>query len=433
MNKSIKQVIDTEYREFSKYVVEQRAIPSLIDGLKPVQRKVLFGMLTTYKGKKTKVADLGSISRLEYHHGETSAQDAAVSMTAQWNNNVPLFLEHGSFGSRIVPEAAAPRYIHASINPDFYKYFSDFDVMDSRDDDHPEPRCYLPTIPWVMVNGITGIAVGFASSFLPHDPKDLAKACREYIKGTLKETLNIKPTFPHFKGSVELNSDGKWTTNGIITRTKRNTWTISELPIGYDRSKYYNILCDLQDSGAIQNFDDACDDTGFKFVVKVDTATDEKIQAGNISMFKLTKIHSENLTALDEKGNLKVFDNHYSIIKHFCDYRMKKYSDALEYSRAECQKKIGLLMAKINFIEYVIANKSVFSLSKKDLEAEIKSKITDDVELVDKLVSIPIYSFTEDERTRLKEAVKVLQEELDTLNKLTPKQNFLDALKKIGA
>ena len=107
--RTLTQIIDTEFREFSMYTIENRAIPSVIDGLKPTQRKLLYAMITEYKGHKTKVAELGGgLAKMNYHHGEGSAQGAAIGLGSDWNNNAPVFTGHGNFGSRLVPEAAAP-------------------------------------------------------------------------------------------------------------------------------------------------------------------------------------------------------------------------------------------------------------------------------------------------------------------------------------
>ena len=218
---SVRHFIDTEYKDFSMYVLQHRAIPSVIDGFKTSQRKLFYAM-QTYSGKRVKVAELGgSLSSIGYGHGETSANDAAVRMARSWANNIPAFIGHGNFGSRMLQEAAAPRYIYATMNPKAEAIFIDNDVLIANEDlEHKEPKHFLPSIPWLLVNGASGIAVGFKAEILPRNPKDVVKACEEYITtGSIKTEL--MPFFPSFKGKVEKVEDRKFVSYGVVEKGPR--------------------------------------------------------------------------------------------------------------------------------------------------------------------------------------------------------------------
>ena len=183
---NITQLIDTQYKDYAKYVLYSRAIPHMIDGLKPSQRKILYTALKTAKGARIKTASLSGnvISQANYHHGDASLNEAITKMVQPFVNNVPLLRGHGSFGSRLVPEAAAARYTYVQTHTNFEQYFADTMVTEtSVDPEDPEPAFYLPIIPWVLVNGIKGIAVGFATEIQPHDPKELAKLCSAHLSG----------------------------------------------------------------------------------------------------------------------------------------------------------------------------------------------------------------------------------------------------------
>jgi len=173
IDSNISNEIDTGFKAYSLYTVENRAIPSVIDGLKPAARKLVYSMLTEHSNKKVKVAELGGgLAKYNYHHGEDSAMGAVITLTADWNNNCPVFTGHGNFGSRLVQEAAGARYIFCTLSPEFKKYFIDNEVTSkSPDPENPEPAYYLPTIPWVLINGTQGIAVGFACNILPRSVK----------------------------------------------------------------------------------------------------------------------------------------------------------------------------------------------------------------------------------------------------------------------
>lgn len=117
--RGLKSIIDNEALAYAMYTVENRAIPNMIDGLKPVQRFVVARALELGKGNRDKFHKLasiaGGVADLGYHHGEGSAQDAGALMANTWNNNYPILDGQGNFGSRLVQEAAASRYIFARV------------------------------------------------------------------------------------------------------------------------------------------------------------------------------------------------------------------------------------------------------------------------------------------------------------------------------
>ena len=110
-------IAKTKWLEHAIYTLEQRAIPSMVDGLKPVQRIILYATTKIAKDKFIKIAEIaGSCSGYGYHHGEASSQDAASLMGATWANNVRVLEGKGSFGTRLIKKASAPRYIFAKLD-----------------------------------------------------------------------------------------------------------------------------------------------------------------------------------------------------------------------------------------------------------------------------------------------------------------------------
>lgn len=435
VNKTVSSIIDEEYKAYAMYVLENRAIPSYIDGFKPSARKILYSMLNYYKGKKVKVAELGtSISQFNYHHGETSAMGAAVTLTASWNNNMPIFRGHGNFGSRLIQEAAAPRYIFADLNPDFYKYFTDFEVCNKHSDpDNPEPQQYLPVIPWVLVNGIEGIAVGFACKYLSHSPKDLAKACALAVKGKLKEDYTVPVTLPGFKGEIVQEETNKIVTRGIVERTKRNTWTITEVPWGYDREKFFNVLDKMLEDNKISDFEDMCDESGFKFVVKMDTATDAKCEKDPIEFFKLEKAFTENYTALDEAGGIILFDNKVQIIKRFVDFRIAKVQERIDFDVRKIEADILWHKTKLAFVKDVINKKlNLLNFTRADLLAKCIEKYKVEKDIATKLLSIAVYDMTTDMVAELENKIVKFENDLSALQSSNAKDVYLSMLKTIS-
>lgn len=434
---TITEVINTDYKQYAMYVLENRAIPSVIDGFKPVHRILLYSMLNEHKGKKTKLADLSGISKFGYHHGESSAAGAAVTLTAPWNNNVPLFQAHGNFGSRLIQEAAAARYIFASLGENFAKYFGDHEVVDkNKDRDAFTPQTYLPYIPWVLVNGIEGIAVGFACRFLPHDPKALAESCLlalQQQKSPSKYPISVIPSFPGFTGSVVQESDTKYITRGVVSRTARNTWQITEAPWGYDREQLFDKLVDLQEAGKIVDFSDDCDSSGFNFSVKVDTETDKKLQAGDpIAFFKLEKSFTENYTTLDETGKLKIFATKDELIRYFVAYRLTKVEQKIKYDYDKAVADRDWASKKLSFVSDV--SKGIIKLqdkNKADWLIYCKDKYKATQEEAAKLLQIPVVDMTSDHVQALYKKVDAFEKERIRIAKLKPATVYADKLKEL--
>jgi len=433
--KTVSEIIDSDLLDYSMYVLQNRAIPSAIDGFKSGGRKLVYAMLNDYPTRKVKVAELaGAIAKYGYHHGESSAEGAVVTLTAEWNNNCPVFTGHGNFGSRLVPAAAAARYIFVSLSPDFKKYFIDPEVTpNSPDPENPEPAYYLPTLPWVLVPGVSGIAVGFACNILPRSIKDLTVAVKKYLKDPkkfLKAQESIPPTFPHFKGTVVQDETNlsTWYTEGIVEYVGKFTYRISELPVGYDREKYVEFLNDLVDEDKIRDYEDNCSEEGFCFDIKVTAIARDKIDHDPIKFFKLRKSHTENITTLGVNGKLKLFSSVANLIAYFCDHRIEKFGEKIEYEKKELTDQISLMTDKVKFIKMVIERKIDFrQLNRTQLLEVIETKITK-AEYGKNFINIPLYGCTTDAVLALEEKIGVCNTEHKSLCKTNPMERYLSVL-----
>lgn len=369
------------------------------------------------------------VHNCNYHHGESSAIGAAITLSQEWNNNAPIFTSHGNFGSRLIQEAAAPRYIFASLSKDFDKYFIDTEVAPiSPDVDNPEPAFYLPIIPWVLINGISGIAVGFATNILPRSIKSVAKATRECLDDPqkfLEKNRLITPTFPSFRGNVEHVEGNQWKTSGIIESTKGTEYLISELPIGYDRETYIEFLNDLCDDGRIRDYDDECSERGFQFRIKVAASQKPEIEKKDImKFFKLEKLHSENFTTLDVDGKLKVFQSVAELIHYFVTVRTKYFGDKIEYDQKLATSKVEYMTDKIKFILSVVNGEVDF---KKSTKSQLLTFISTNITTKDygsRFASIPLYECTTDAVEDLRNKIAEQRSHLEDLSKLTPQGLF---------
>lgn len=397
-NITVEDFLNTRYKEYSEYVLYSRSIPSMIDGFKPSQRKLIYTADKVCKTSLIKCASLAGdvISKANYHHGNASLEDAINVMVQPFKNNVPWFKGKGTFGSRLVPVAAAARYTYAKMSPEFYRYFKDFEInQKAPDPEDPEPTHYLPIIPTVLLNGIKGIAVGFATEIQPRNPKELADICTRYLNGENIDNIELKPYYEGFKGRIVNNGDN-YKCFGVVTPQKRYDVKITELPIGVSREKYVETLIKLEDDGIIKSYSDRCSKVGFDFNVRL--SSDPKILSTDelCELLNLTSNLNENITVIDEHGKLKLYDNPNDIVKDFCEFRKTKYVERYKcwYDRDKEKKRV--VDIKIQFINAVLNEKIVLKgKSKAQIKAMLgKTKLPND--LIDTLISMPLYSICKD-------------------------------------
>lgn len=431
----ITSVAKNEWKSFAMYTVESRAIPNMIDGLKPVQRFYLYSSILNSKRDFKKVSAVaGIISDYGYNHGESSAAGAGQLMAAEWNNNVCLVEGRGSFGTRLVQEAGAARYVYTRLSENFDKYIRDVDLAPAHEDpEHEPPAFYLPVIPLVLTNGTKGIATGFATNILPRDPKDLSGLVREYLlSGTI--TSRAPVSFPDFNGHVTYDDvEDKYTVWGRFHKTTKTQLTITEVPYGYDREAYVKVLDTLEENGDIVSYDDLCDKEGFRFEVKLkQKGSSDWNDAKVVQKFKLSKPLTENLTVIDHQGKLREYNDERDLIKDFCNFRMGVLQQRIEKRREEAQEDLRWLNVKMQFIQAVLDDRIVFKNRKK---ADVSKQILQNTHAIesdaDRLLRINIMSLTDEMVRELAKEIKSTQAELNFWNKTTPKDQFITDLEDI--
>lgn len=419
--KNLSTIIQNEAKDYAIYTVENRAIPNMIDGLKPVQRFVVYRAIELAKPKKDKFHKLasiaGGVADAGYHHGETSAQEAGALMANTWNNNYPILDGSGNFGSRLVKEAAASRYVFCRVSENFSKIYKDANVAPVHPDkEHLPPKFYLPVIPMVLINGVRGIATGYATSILPHSFESVVKATKQALNGEPIEAPRVM--FPKFEGEIHCISPGKYELHGKYKFISKTQMYISEIPYSFDRLKYVEILDKLEDEGYI-TYEDNCSKNGFGFKVKFRKEyalpTDEaKLHAKIMKDFKLVEKISQYICVIDENGKLNdKFENPSQLVSAFVEVRKKYVQKRIDYMIEQSKKQFNLAIAKTVFI--VMVNGGNITIKGKS-KAELKAEIATHERLVgyeDQLVSMNIYHMTDDEVERLKEAAKKCKEDLE--------------------
>ncbi|UNI74924.1 DNA topoisomerase II medium subunit [Acinetobacter phage AB-Navy97] len=441
--RELTDIVNHEAKAYAMYTVENRAIPNMIDGFKPVQRFMIYRAIQLAKGNKDKMHKLasvaGGVADAGYHHGENSAQEAGALMANTWNNNFPFLDGQGNFGSRLVQESAASRYIFCRISENFNKVFKDHEIAPEHEDkEHLPPKFYLPVIPTVLLNGVRGIATGYSTSILPHSFSSIVHCTKMALEGNLE--IEPEVAFPEFNGEVRYIEPGKYELHGVYELTSKTQMYISEIPYSWDRAKYVEKVLDpLEDAGLI-SYDDDCSKKGFGFKVKFrkdynlpsdSVLADEKIKRD----FKLVERVSQNIVVIDENGKLNdKFETAAQLIESFVKVRLKFIAKRIEYMKTKAEETFKLAIAKALFIKEVnLGNIAVKGRTRAQLKEEL-SKTSVFVGFEDQLVSMNIYHMTDDEVENLKKRAHEAKAEVEYWQSTTPYAEYkkdLDELSKI--
>lgn len=441
-NRHLQSIINNEALEFAMYTVEERAIPSIIDGFKPVQRFFMYRALEYAKQNKTKfnkVAALaGGVSEAGYHHGEGSAASAGQLIANTWNNNIPVLEGDGNFGSRLVQQAAAPRYVFCRVHQNFWDIYKDISLSPVHPDpEHLPPRFYLPVIPMVLANGVKGIATGYATTIFPHSYESLVKCTLAAVKG--EEIPEPEVQFPCFKGIVRRINSKSIEIEGLYELVGQTKLIITEVPVRYDRLEYVSILDKLEEQGKIVGYKEQTSD-GFRFEVtlkrqdKFGELMEKNPEVAHeriIKMFNLRQNLSQNITVLDENGKLAEYECAADLIRDFVEYRKKYTNQRVIFEKEKAEYSRDLAWAKFAFVNEVIEEKIVLrGKSKAQLIAEVKSK-PNMAGFENELVGMSIYRLTEDETHKLQEEALKQTKEYDYWSSTTPENEYVKDLETL--
>ena len=434
VEKTISEFLSSEYKEFAMYVIEGRAIPSVIDGFKPTQRKIIHISNQTWKTgseKTLKVFQLSGkvASDCYYHHGDASLSNAIITMAQRFKNNAPLLEEDGQFGSLRSPQAGAPRYIGTKLSENFKLIYKDFELLEYKEEEGEsiEPKYFLPIVPAVLLNGSSGIAVGFASNVLNRDIKSIIDACVKVLAG--KEPGEVKPSLNGFNGEFiqDKENNKRWIIRGKYDRVNTTTVKITELPPSMTYEKYEDILDKLVDDKVIVTYDDNCKDN-IDYTIKFTRSDLDKLDEDKlIKLLKLEESSTEIFSTLDEFGKLMIFENTSDIIKYFVNFRLKYYHKRKQFLLDKMNRELKILSNRGRFIKAIIDGKlKVNNVSKsiiiEGIEAMGLDKIDDSY---DYLLRMPIYSLTKEMYDKLKEDFTIKKEEIKTLEATDPKDMYI--------
>ena len=382
---SIEDEMKTAYIDYSMSVIVSRALPDVRDGLKPVHRRVLFGMLelgvrsnSSYRKSARIVGDVLG----KYHpHGDSSVYDTMVRMAQHWSLRYPLVDGQGNFGSVDGDSPAAMRYTEARLKKAAEELLSDLDkdTVDfsaNFDDSLSEPTVLPTRIPNLLVNGSSGIAVGMATNMAPHNLSEVIDGTIAYINnkdididglmefikapdfptgGTIYGYEGVKNAFHEGKGRIVMR--GKAMIEEI--RENREAIIVSEIPYQVNKADMIQKTASLVNEGKIEGISEIRDESdrkGMRIVYEIKRDAIPNVVLNKL--FKYTSLQtsfSVNNIAL-VKGRPVVL-NLKDLIVHFVDHRHEVVirRSKFELKKAEDRAHIleGLIIASDNIDEVI--------------------------------------------------------------------------------
>jgi DNA topoisomerase-2 len=429
-NVNIKDLINKELVLFS-IADNVRSIPSLVDGLKPSQRKIIFACIKKKLYSEIKVSQLaGYVSEVSsYHHGEASLQDTIInlSQTFTGSNNMNLLEPVGQFGTRLLggKDSSSPRYIFTHLSKNFKELFNedDLDLLDYLDDDGQliEPKFYVPTLPLLLINGACGIGTGFSTDVPCFNPDDIKDRLLRLVENEDSDIAELTPWYNGFTGKIKKLEENKWTSHGVYT-IKANVITVTELPVGTWTEDYKSFLDKLETEGVIYSYKNMSTETNVHFEIKIplEIVYEWKDNHEIEKRLKLIgHISAKNMYVFNENNEIVKMESPEEIIYHFWRIRNEYYIKRQKKLIKKLSHELGIITAKINFVNDVIDEKiKVFRQKLEHINKQLEEKQYLKIEnSYTFLTDMKIHTFSE-----------------DTIEKLLKKQKDLDmSLKKISS
>ena len=444
-NINIGQFINQELIHFSNFD-NIRSIPSLCDGFKPSQRKVLFACLKKNLKSEMKVAQLASYCAevSSYHHGEQSLVQTIINMAQDFvgSNNLNLLLPIGQFGTRLTSkDYASGRYIFTQLNPLVEYIFKKEDepilnyLID--DDMKIEPQFYLPIIPMILINGAEGIGTGF-STFIPnYNIIDII----EWFDNKLSNKQNkkiLEPYYNKFKGKIFKFDDTTYISEGIY-KIENNILNISELPVKFWTTPYKEFLDELIENknSAFKSYSNFSTDTDIAFTLKIDNleyVNSLKNKSENLNdLNKLLRLYKtiklSNLTLYDSELKIKTYSSPEEICNEFYKWRLEWFEKRRLNMIENIKSQVDLISNQITFIELVKSKPSIFSMEQTKIEELLKTNKLKQIDnSYDYLINMTFKQLAKANLTKLTDKMNELNKHKKELLNKTYKDLWLDDL-----
>ena len=455
----LKKTMETSYIDYAMSVIASRALPDVRDGLKPVQRRILFSMNemgNTFDKPHKKCARIVGDTMGKYHpHGDSSIYGALVNMAQPWSMRYTLVDGHGNFGSVDGDGAAAMRYTEARLSKISSHMIEDLgkdtvDFMPNYDETEKEPVVLPARFPNLLVNGTTGIAVGMATNIPPHNLREVIYAVVKIIENeiegketTIDELMEIVkgPDFP--TGGIILGTSGineayrtgrgkirvRAVTNIEPMDNGKNRIVVTELPYLVNKAKLIEKIAELHKDKKIDGITDLRDESdreGMRIVVELRRDVNPSVVLN--LLFKHTQLQDTfgviNLALVN--GEPKIL-NLYELLNYYLIHQKDVITRRTRYDLNKAEERAhiveGLIIAQDNIDEVI----QIIRSSKNTPEAKerLKERFNLSEAQAQAIVDMRLRALTGLEREKLEEEYKNLMKLISELRAILADEHLL--------
>ena len=445
---NIEEEMKSAYIDYSMSVIVSRALPDVRDGLKPVHRRVLYGMLdlgvTSTKPYKKSARIVGDVLGKYHPHGDSSVYDTMVRMAQDWSLRYPMVDGQGNFGSIDGDSPAAMRYTEARLKKIAEEMLNDInkDTIDYQlnfDDSLEEPTVLPTKIPNLLVNGASGIAVGMATNMAPHNLTEVINAITAYIDDNNIEVSGLMqyvkaPDFPTggiiygYAGVQEAFETGR---GRIMMRAKAEIETygndreriiVTEIPYQVNKANMIERTAELVNEKKIEGISEIRDESdreGMRIVYEIKRDANSSIVLNNL--FKYTALQtsfSVNNIAL-VKGRPQLL-NLKDMIKYFVEHRHEVVVRRTKFELAEAEKRAHILEGLLIALDHL--DEVIKLIRNSDTPEDARTGLMEKFELSDiqsrAILDMTLRRLTGLERDKIKEEFAELMKTIEFLKSI---------------
>lgn len=415
--RSSSKYLNETVKEYALYAGENRAIPKVTDGLKNAARQALW-VIRKEPGKiKTLALSGAMIAENLYVHGDASG--AIGSMAAPFLNNVPLLFGDGQFGNRVDPGAiGAPRYTYVKANRAtevlVYPDISIIPLKENYDGSNVEPVTFLPIIPLVLLNGVSGIAMGWSTEILPRSMDDLITATIQAIDK--KPITKLVPKYTFTNCTAKELAPNSWEFSGVVEFVDTSTIRVKELPPGLLLEKFRERLDGLEEEGVIRDYIDSSTEEIDLLIKFKKGSVDKNKMSDYIDLLKLRSKNTERIVVIDfDFKSIKQYASAEEIVQKFVEWRfghyIRRYEKFFDDDSKELQYWKGIKACFDNGLPALVP-----TLQNKQ---EIVKKIVDftvgltlDAGQIDTIASFPTYRWSKDDYQKVLDKIAELEKSI---------------------
>lgn len=457
VTESLDDIMSLRFGAYSKYIIQERALPDARDGLKPVQRRILYSMYmdgnTSIKPHRKSAKAVGQVMGIFHPHGDSSIYEAMVRLSQDWKNNLTLIDMHGNNGSIDDDPPAAYRYTEVRLDKNAEKLLNDIDkdtvtMTNNYDDSTLEPTVLPASYPLLLVNGSTGIASGYATNMAPHNLNEIVDATiyrlnnpecsvedlMVFVKGPdfptggiVQGLDNIKEVFKTGRGKVVLRSKCE-----VLKGKTNDSIVVTEIPYEVIKCNLVKKINDIAINKDIEGISEVRDESGrdgLKIVIELKKDANSEMILNYL--YKNTDLQINysynNIAIVNHRPTLLSLPD---ALDAFIDFRKQVVLNRSVYLRDKKKARLhvidGLIKA-VSILDSVIETIRR-SNDKQDSKINLMNNFLFTEEQAEAIVNLRLYRLSNTDIVALKEECSTLIREISELESIISSKEILKSV-----